>query len=86
MAKGLLERKNVQSDGRIIILQPTDKGLKLEAYLKSTAIETERIMLQGMSPDEQKEFSRLLDIALNNMRTTRGTDSEVHYEYQSRII
>lgn len=65
--KELIMRKPHPTDARKSIIIPTEKGLKLEEYLKKTAAEMENILMQNMTVKEQEEFNRLLQIALDNM-------------------
>lgn len=65
--KELIMRRPHSTDARKSIIIPTEKGLKLEEYLKKTAAEMENILMQNMSVKEQEEFNRLLQIALDNM-------------------
>ena len=69
--KGLIERKTAKQDNRKSIIYPTSKGLQLETVLKEKAVETEAILLQGMSKKEQVEFNRLLQKALDNINIER---------------
>lgn len=64
--KRLITRTQDEKDARKSIITPTEEGLALEEYLKGTAAETEKILLQGMTPAERDEFYRLLGIALRN--------------------
>ena len=64
--KGLIDKKTDTNDGRKNIIIPTGKGVELENRLKQTAVATEEIIVKGMSNEEQKEFNRLLQIALDN--------------------
>ena len=64
--KGLIDKKTDTNDGRKSIIIPTGKGVELENRLKQTAVATEEIIVKGMSNEEQKEFNRLLQIALDN--------------------
>ena len=59
-------------------LRPTSRGLELEAMLRETALETQKRVMEGMTPDEQKEFDRLLEIALAHMTAVREQGSERH--------
>lgn len=70
-AKGLIFRKTDENDSRKSIIYPTKKGLELEEILKAKAVETEAILLQGMSYEEQAELNRLLQIVLNNVNIVR---------------
>lgn len=69
--KGLIVRKTHENDNRKSIIYPTEKGIELEEMLKEKAVETEAILLQGMSKEEQEEFNRLLQIALDNANNER---------------
>lgn len=64
--KSLITRKVDKEDARKVIIMPTEEGLALEDYLKETAVQTEKILLKGMTEAEQKEFYRLLQKALQN--------------------
>lgn len=70
-AKGLIYRKINENDNRKSTIYPTDEGIELEEMLKTKAVETEKILLHGMSKEEQEEFNRLLQIALDNAKTER---------------
>lgn len=69
--KGLIARCAAQEDARVNILRPTKKGRELEQQLKQSAVETEAILLHGMTPQEQAEFCRLLQKALANVNAER---------------
>lgn len=69
--KGLIEKVLVDGDGRKMSLLPTEKGLELEAMLKQTALDTQQIIMEGMTKGEQEEFNRLLEIALAHMSAVR---------------
>lgn len=70
-AKGLIHRRTDQHDARREFVVLTEKGLALEESLQGIACKTEKILLQGMAPTEQKEFYRLLHLALDNMNSVR---------------
>lgn len=74
--KNLITRQTDIKDARKSILQPTKEGLALEEYLQETALQTEMILLQGMTGKEQAEFYRLLQIALDNMNRVRESESK----------
>ena len=76
--KGLLAKKLVDGDARKISLVPTARGLELEEMLKQTALDTQQWVTEGMSPEEQTEFDRLLEMALAHMSTIREKESEHH--------
>lgn len=70
-AKGLITKTVSSDDGRKIILNLTEQGLELENKLKEIALQTQQCLVEGMSDNEQEEFSRLLQIALDNMNRVR---------------
>lgn len=76
--KGLLAKKLVDGDARKMSLVPTARGLELEEMLKQTALDTQQRMTEGMSPEEQTEFDRLLEMALAHMSAIREKESEHH--------
>ncbi len=67
-SKGLIEKSVDEADARKAIPIPTNQGKSLEEPLKEIAIGTQQCLVDGMSLEEQEEFSRLLQIALNNMK------------------
>lgn len=69
--KELIIRKPHETDARKSIIMPTEKGLKLEEYLKKTAMEMENILMQNMTEKEQVEFNRLLQMALDNINSAK---------------
>ena len=70
--KNLIQKTLVDGDARKMSLLPTARGLELEAMLKGTALETQRIIMEGMTESEQREFDRLLGIALAHMSAIRA--------------
>lgn len=70
--KGVIERRSDERDQRRGIIRLTDKGRALEAELQGIALETEGILLRGMSEAEAAELYRLLGLALSNMESERG--------------
>lgn len=71
--KSLLLRQTDESDARRSCILLTEQGLALENDLKEVAAQTEEILLQGMTDDEQAEFNRLLQLALDNMHAFRAS-------------
>lgn len=69
--KGLITRAAAQDDARVSILRPTAKGLELEQRLKQSAVETEEILLRGMTAEEQAQLRHLLQKALANINAER---------------
>lgn len=70
--KRLIKKTLVDGDARKMSLFPTSQGLELEDMLKQTALETQQIVMEGMTKSEQEEFNRLLEIALTHMSAVRA--------------
>lgn len=70
-SKGLIERKDIGKRQQKKYYFPNRKRIKTGNYLKKKAVETETILLQGMTAEEQAEFNRLLQKALDNANTAR---------------
>ncbi len=70
-SKGLISKSTDEEDARKAIITPTEQGLQLEGHLKEIALETQNALVKGMSDEEQAEFIRLLQIALDNMNRVR---------------
>lgn len=70
-SKGLIKKTVNSQDARKVILNLTEQGLQLEDRLKEIALETQQSLVEGMTETEQAEFSRLLQIALDNMNRIR---------------
>lgn len=71
-SKGLIAKTIDKDDARKAILTPTKQGLLLEGHLKEIALETQKSLVNGMNEQEQEEFMRLLQIALDNMNSVRS--------------
>ena len=69
--KRLIKKTLVDGDARKMSLFPTSQGLELEDMLKQTTLETQQIIMEGMTKSEQEEFNRLLEIALAHMSAVR---------------
>ena len=69
--KELIERTVSETDARKSIIRPTIKGLELEEALKQSAVETEALLLDGMTKEEQELFNHLLQKALDNMNAAK---------------
>ncbi len=69
--KELIERTVSEADARKSIIKPTTKGLELEEALKQSAVETEALLLNGMTREEQEQFNYLLQKALDNMNAAK---------------
>ena len=71
--RGLLgySRERIEIDGGAHRVCIDGEGLELEAMLKGTALETQTRITEGMTKEEQEEFDRLLEIALQHMAAGR---------------
>lgn len=76
--KDLIQRFADPADARKIRIFLTEQGWGKEDDLRKVAEENEEIILAGMSEKEQKEFNRLLKIALNNMKRAVKMEREVN--------
>lgn len=71
-SKGLIKKTVDEDDARRSILVPTEQGMLLEEPLKEIALGTQQSLVDGMNQEEQEEFTRLLEIALDNMNRVRN--------------
>ncbi len=74
--KELIERTVSEADARKSIIMPTAKGLELEEALKQSAVETEALLLDGMTKEEQELFNHLLQKALDNMNAAKVVEKK----------
>lgn len=70
-SKGFISKTVDSNDARKVFLYPAEQGLLLEETLKEIALETQQLLVYGMDESEQSEFTRLLQIALNNLNGVR---------------
>jgi len=61
--KGFLSREVSEADRRARVLRITDEGAAALQKIQPAVLETQKIMLSGLSEPEQKEFMRLLEKA-----------------------
>ena len=70
--KGLLEKTLVDGDARKMSLRPTlPAGWSWKPCSGRRRWKRRSGVMEGMTPDEQKEFDRLLEIALAHMTAVR---------------
>lgn len=69
--KELITRTAAPGDSRKSLIRPTEKGLQLEEQLRASAAQTQQILFRGMTEEEQREFDRLLELALRNIQNAR---------------
>ncbi len=74
-SKLLISKVFDSNDARKVFLYPSQQGLELEEPLKEIALETQLFLVEGMSETEQSEFTRLLQVALNNLSRARAHNS-----------
>lgn len=74
-SKLLISKVPDSNDARKVFLYPSQQGLELEEPLKEIALETQLFLVEGMSETEQSEFTRLLQVALNNLSRARAHNS-----------
>lgn len=68
--KGLIIRIPSEVDARKSIIKPTEKGMCLRNSLNESAEKTVDIIFKNMTLEEQKTFHRLLNTAIENMKST----------------
>ena len=68
-AKGFVTREVSEKDKRCKHLHTTEQTEKIYAFAQQKRSEMQTLLLQGFSEKEKEEFSRLLDKALNNIRS-----------------
>ncbi len=69
--KSMIERNVDESDFRRRVIVLTEKGVSLETDLRKIDLQTEEILLYGMTEKEKAQFGYLLQMALDNMNTYR---------------
>lgn len=67
----MIERNVDESDFRRRVIVLTEKGVSLETDLRKIDLQTEEILLYGMTEKEKAQFGYLLQMALDNMNTYR---------------
>lgn len=77
--KGLIKRCKDPEDTRKTRVFLTEQGWGKEEDLRRVAEENEAIILEGMSEEEKREFNRLLEIALENMKRAVQMEREGYY-------
>lgn len=70
---GFIVKKPDKTDARITRLYPTDKARVAPENIKKHMDSLEKILSQGMTEEESKKFSSLLETAIQNM-IKRGED------------
>lgn len=65
--KGFIVRETHQDDNRKSVIMPTEAGLRLREELVKKGIETEELLLNGMTETEKSQFGCLIQKALDNI-------------------
>lgn len=65
--KGLVRRSVSGSDARRRLITLTEKGAEKQAAFQQSYLDTERVMVQGLSPEEREALLRLLDRVIVNL-------------------
>lgn len=65
--RDLIRRERDSKDRRMVRIWLTDAGRELQFVLPPIALELKEKVMQGISPEQQEEFSQLLDIAIANL-------------------
>ena len=65
--KGFLELRTDPDDRRCRRIYILEKGIQCHELMHSTILANERRIVQGFTPEEQEQFSRLLQRAITNM-------------------
>lgn len=66
--KGLLERMRSSQDGRMSLLRLSELGTSRVLQILNNGQITGSVIQQGMSEEEQQEFVRLIDLAIQNLQ------------------
>lgn len=65
--RDLIRRERDSKDRRMVRIWLTDAGRELQFVLPPIALELKEKVMQGISQEQQEEFSQLLDIAIANL-------------------
>ena len=69
--KGLVERTVSETDARKRLITLTEKGREQQAACRRIFMETEQLMVQGLSPEEQDTLFALLHRVITNLEEDR---------------
>lgn len=65
--RNLIRRERDKCDRRMVRIWLTEEGKALQAVLPPIALEMKEKVMQGISPQQQEQFSQLLNIAIANL-------------------
>ena len=71
--KGLVERTVYAEDARKRLIALTDRGAALQELCRQVFVETETLLMQGMSPEEREMLFALLQRVMKNLEEDRTT-------------
>ncbi len=66
--KELIVRNICKKDGRYKKIEVADKAIELKNQLHERGKEADSILVHGLSQEEQKEFKRIIEIMINNIK------------------
>lgn len=70
--KGLVRRSVSGKDARRRLIDLTEKGLEQQERMQEHYLETERLMVRGLTQEEQETLIRLLDRVIENLKEDQG--------------
>lgn len=71
--KGLVERTVHAEDGRKRLIALTEKGAALQELCRQVFLETETLLVHGLSPEERETLFALLQRVMTNLEEDRTT-------------
>ncbi len=66
---GLVRRQNHPQDQRVVLLSLTDEGRELMEQLNEGRVRGMELLLEGLTPEDQRLFIELLERAVHAMTT-----------------
>ena len=66
--KGYIERQPVRDDARLKRIVLTERGTETQNLMQKSLDEADQNFVKGLSPEEQQELIRMLQIIYNNMK------------------
>ncbi len=72
---GLVQRHRQSDDSRVVLVSLTEEGRQLFAQLYEEQLSRMEELLQGLAPDEQRQFVELLERAVRALRVGQAHKS-----------
>lgn len=82
--KSLIMRRTDENDARKSMIFLTKKGMEQKSFLRNVSVESETILLRGMTEEEQEELNRLLQIVLNNINMFKALNCDSAHNQSGR--